>query len=134
MIFLVPNIQKKNFFFRLQVALDIAQKEFPEELSEISRDRISLYVGTVDRPGRPAVRISSAAWESMVETFKDYANIHIKVKPLSKSAKLAGQAPPRYVEKAQNLDSDSDAFAAAAPRRSMSGMPSLFRRVWKREA
>jgi len=78
-------------------ALDIAQKEFPDELSRIDRDRISFTVAANIGQEKRTIRISESAWVAAVARLLRGEVIDIQIHPPSKGT--AGKdAPPQYLE------------------------------------
>ena len=77
----------------LQQALNFAQKEFAEELSEVSRDRISFNISAPVNGERRSVRISESAWPAAVARLLrgEVIDIHLRPLPLK-------DQPPQYLE------------------------------------
>jgi len=78
-------------------ALDFAQKEFSDELSQVSRDRISFTIVATMNGERRAVRISESAWVAAVARLLRGEVIDIQVRPPPQSADSKDQ-PPQYLE------------------------------------
>ncbi|KAG6920165.1 hypothetical protein DXG01_004932 [Tephrocybe rancida] len=79
-------------------ALDYAQKEFPDELRGVTRDRIELYtIGKVDGQ-RQLVRISADAWTPTAARLMRGEIVFISIKPLPSTTKDGEVAPPQYLE------------------------------------
>jgi len=77
-------------------ALDSAQREFAQELSQISRNRITFTVDIkMKKDKRCAVRISPDAWAATVAQLRSGSIVDIQVKP---PRQVAAEAPPRYEE------------------------------------
>lgn len=91
-------------------ALDFAQKEFAEELSEVSRDRISFNISAPVNGERRSVRISESAWPAAVARLLRGEVIDIHVRPLP-----AKDQPPQYLE--VPLDSASRMSRSSPPSR-----------------
>jgi len=78
-------------------ALDFAQKEFSDELSQVSRDRISFTIVATMNGERRAVRISESAWVAAVARLLRGEVIDIQVRPQPQSAD-SKDLPPQYLE------------------------------------
>ncbi|KAF8891745.1 hypothetical protein BD779DRAFT_1468676 [Infundibulicybe gibba] len=81
-----------------EAALDIAQKEFPEDLSQISRDRISFYILATMEGQKRAIRVSESAWPAASAGLRRTEIIDILVRPNVK------EAPPQYLEVPQSKE------------------------------
>ncbi|KAF9456942.1 hypothetical protein BDZ94DRAFT_293818 [Collybia nuda] len=78
-------------------ALDFAQKEFHEELSTISRERISFNVYATMNGERRSVRISESAWAPAVARLLRGEVIDISIRPLPQPSGTKDQ-PPQYLD------------------------------------
>jgi hypothetical protein len=112
----------------LQQALDFAQKEFPEELSDVSRDRISFNISATMGGERRAIRISESAWVAAVARLLRGEVIDVTVKPLPKSPKSSDAKdiePPQYLEVPQPVSqSRASRSTPASPAHSRQTSPS----------
>ncbi|KAF8222654.1 hypothetical protein L208DRAFT_1321397 [Tricholoma matsutake] len=95
-----------------EASLDFAQKEFAEELSEVSRNRISFNISAPVNGERRSVRISESAWPAAVARLLRGEVINIQVRPLP----LKDQ-PPQYLEVP---DRDSRLSRSSPPSRTHS--------------
>ncbi|KAF9012473.1 hypothetical protein BDQ17DRAFT_704566 [Cyathus striatus] len=75
-------------------ALDVAQKEFPEELGDIPRDRITFNIVANINGGRKHVRISDSAWIATVARLLRGEIIELHIRPDTSEK----DAPPLYLE------------------------------------
>ncbi|RDB25429.1 hypothetical protein Hypma_007551 [Hypsizygus marmoreus] len=78
-------------------ALDFAQKEFPEELANVSRNRISFTIMANMNGERKVVRISESAWVAAVARLLRGEVIDVQVRPLAPSAD-SKELPPQYLD------------------------------------
>lgn len=77
-----------------ELALDFAQKEFPEELGHIPRDRIMFTISVNVQGERRHVRISESAWTGTVGRLLRGEVIDVGLRP-DPSAVIP---PPQYLE------------------------------------
>lgn len=77
--------------FVIQEALDLAQSVFPDELGNVSRDRITFTVNALAQGQRRAVVISQHAWSAVVARLLRGEIIQVHVKRESRE-------PPMYLE------------------------------------
>lgn len=76
-----------------QQAIDVAQKEFPEDLGNVPRHRIIFTIQATMNGTKRAVRISESAWTSTVSRMLRGEVIDIEVVDDRKT-----DPPPRYLE------------------------------------
>ncbi|KAG6861161.1 hypothetical protein C0995_003170 [Termitomyces sp. Mi166 len=84
-------------------ALDYAQKEFPDELAELERSRISFHISAKMNGHSQSVRISASAWPAAVARLLRGEVIDVCVRPplaIDSDSKYA--APPQYLEVPQS--------------------------------
>lgn len=80
-------------------AIEVAQQEFPEELGNISGDRISLSLHTRLNCGAHDVRISGSAWAAVVGSPYCYPSgckvidVHVKPPPLTEVVSTPERLP-----------------------------------------
>ncbi|KAF5345285.1 hypothetical protein D9758_008418 [Tetrapyrgos nigripes] len=75
-------------------AIDLAIKEYPDELLDLARHRISFTIQATMNGTRRTVRISESAWEETV--YKMVRGEVISIEILPEDRKLV-EAPPKYV-------------------------------------
>lgn len=80
--------------FCIQDALDVAQKEFPEFLKSIPRERIGFYMHADVGRQRHRVRISESAWASTIARMQRAEIVDVSTRPDGNSEK---DAPPEYL-------------------------------------
>ncbi|TFK44860.1 hypothetical protein BDQ12DRAFT_673703 [Crucibulum laeve] len=99
-------------------ALDFAQKEFPDELENIPRDRITFVIVANMSGERKPVRISESAWPAAVARLLRAEVIDIVVRPDPNDIKEK-EAPPMYLEVPQldgsGKEKDSLRHSRSAP-------------------
>jgi len=106
-----------------QRALDLAKKEFPEELGHIPRERITFTVSIIRMRGAPiTVRISESAWAPSVTGLRkgDFIDIEVRRGPGIGTGEGKEELPP-YLD------------VPAAPRKSEKGGSSRLR-FWKKDS
>ncbi|KAH9485038.1 hypothetical protein JR316_0001944 [Psilocybe cubensis] len=77
-----------------QDALDIAQKEFFYELSNVPRERLAFSIIENGNGDRRKLRISEGAWSTLVSKLPQGSIIHITIRPDPE----AKAPPPQYLE------------------------------------
>jgi len=110
--------------------LDVAQKEFSEELSEVSRDRISFNISAPVNGERRPVRVSESAWPAAVARLLRGEVIDIQVRPLPRSADTK-EHPPQYLEIPDTFNSSRLSQSSPPSPHSHSREPSPSRRSEK---
>ncbi|KAJ7594641.1 hypothetical protein C8J56DRAFT_444248 [Mycena floridula] len=80
-----------------EATLDVAQKEFPEGLAHVDRDRIIFTIPATVGGTRQKVRISSGAWPSTIVRMLRGEVIDISITD-SKEEKEKEAPPPQYLE------------------------------------
>jgi len=88
-------------------ALDIAQKEYPDELSQVPRERIAFSKAATVSGQRHVVRISESAWVGAVSRLLRGEVIDIQVRSPPHTVVLKDE-PPQYLE-TQNTKTELDA-------------------------
>jgi hypothetical protein len=96
----------------IQEALNIAQKEFPEKLSHVSRDRIIFMITATMNGTRRPVRISDSAWPAIVTRLVRGEIVGIEV---AEPRKLSAEAPPRYLEVPDAKDATDSRLSRSSP-------------------
>ncbi|GLB37778.1 hypothetical protein LshimejAT787_0408290 [Lyophyllum shimeji] len=79
-------------------ALELAQKEFSEDLAGLSRDRISFNITAKMNGERRHVRISESAWVAAVTRLLRGEVIDIHVRPPPGFVDTKEPPPPQYLE------------------------------------
>ncbi|KAH0588747.1 hypothetical protein H2248_004553 [Termitomyces sp. 'cryptogamus'] len=98
-------------------ALDYAQKEFPDELAELDRSRISFYINAKMNGDRlQSVRISASAWPAAVSRLLrgEVIDVCVYTPPTVRHSDSKDVAPPQYLEVPQLYHSTS---VPSSPRR-----------------
>ncbi|KAF5380532.1 hypothetical protein D9615_004722 [Tricholomella constricta] len=103
-------------------ALDFAQKEFPEELAELPRDRIFFNISAKMNGEHKQVRISESAWVAAVTRLLRGEVIDVCVRPEPRDTK-SELPPPQYLEVPQRSLRQSSSAPSSPQNRSREPSP-----------
>lgn len=104
----------------------MAQKEFPDKLANVARDRIYFTIQASMNGARRTVRVSESAWTSTVSRMLRGEVLDIQLQDEKPSA----DAPPQYLDvpKLQDAEERKSRSAPSSPPSSRRSSPSGARR------
>ncbi|KAF8070781.1 hypothetical protein FPV67DRAFT_1414279 [Lyophyllum atratum] len=130
------RLQSKLVYVRpadnYEQALDFAQKEFPDELAGVSRDRISFNITAKMNGEHRHVRISESAWVAAVTRLLRGEVIDVHVRPPPGTIDTKDAPPPQYLEVPQPTLRHSTSTPSSPYHRSRDPSPSPSEKVSSR--